>query len=182
ARLKKVMADRRASLDDQRDVRPACLKLVKEVFEQGASLPIVPFPEDAASIQDTPRLALVLTDPAAEWDRNGKIRQQIAEWTLRRGSSARLYPASLIWCLRKSGRDLADRVETWLAWQRVQRDLAEGVLGHDRSRRATRGADPSEGSRQCRQGRRLGRLPLHRVHRQRGAGSPSRHRLGSRSQ
>ena len=66
-----------------------------------------------------------------EWDRNGKIREQIAEWTLRRGSSARLYPASLIWCLRKSGRDLADRVETWLAWQRVQRDLAEGVLGHD---------------------------------------------------
>jgi hypothetical protein len=130
-KLNKVMADRRASLDDQRDVRPACLKLVKEVFEQGASLPIVPFPEDAASIQDTPRLVLVIADPAVEWDRNGKIRQQIAEWTLRRGSSARLYPASLIWCLRKSGRDLADRVETWLAWQRVQRDLAEGVLGHD---------------------------------------------------
>jgi hypothetical protein len=125
------MADRRASLDDQRDVRPACLKLVKEVFEQGASLPIVPFPVDAASIQDTPRLVLVLADPAAEWDRNGKIRQQIAEWTLRRGNSARLYPASLIWCLRKAGRDLAERVETWLAWQRVQRDLGEGVLGHD---------------------------------------------------
>jgi hypothetical protein len=107
------------------------LKLVKEVFEQGANLPIVPFPEDATSIQDTPRLVLLLADPTTEWDRNGKIRQQIAEWTLRRGSSARLYPASLIWCLRKSGRDLADRVETWLAWQRVQRDLAEGVLGHD---------------------------------------------------
>jgi len=130
-KLNKVMADRRASLDDQRDVRPACLKLVKEVFEQGASLPVIPFPEDAASIQDTPRLVLVTADPATEWDRNGKIRQQIAEWTLRRGSSARLYPASLIWCLRKSGRDLADRIETWMAWQRVQRDLAEGVLGHD---------------------------------------------------
>lgn len=130
-KLNKVMADRRASLDDQRDVRPACLKLVKEGFEQGASLPVIPFPEDAASIQDTPRLVLVTADPATEWDRNGKIRQQIAEWTLRRGGSARLYPASLIWCLRKSGRDLADRVETWMAWQRVQRDLAEGVLGHD---------------------------------------------------
>jgi hypothetical protein len=82
------------------------LKLVKEVFEQGANLPIVPFPEDATSIQDTPRLVLLLADTTAEWDRNGKIRQQIAEWTLRRGSSARLYPASLIWCLRKSGRDL----------------------------------------------------------------------------
>jgi hypothetical protein len=103
----------------------------KDVFEQGASLPVVSFPEDATSIQDTPRLALVLADPAIGWDSNGKIRQQIAEWTLRRGSSARLYPASLIWCLRKSGCDLADRVETWLAWQRVQRDLAEGVLGHD---------------------------------------------------
>jgi hypothetical protein len=130
-KLNKVMADRRASLDDLRDVRPACIRLVKEVFEQGAGLPIVPFPEDATSIQDTPRLVLVLADPATEWDRNGKIREQIAEWTLRRGSSARLYPASLIWCLRKAGRDLDDRVETWLAWQRVQRDLVEGVLGHD---------------------------------------------------
>jgi hypothetical protein len=62
-KLNKVMADRRASLDDQRDVRPACLKLVKDVFEQGASLPVVPFPEDATSIQDTPRLVLVLADP-----------------------------------------------------------------------------------------------------------------------
>jgi len=130
-KLNKVMADRRASLDDQRDVRPACLKLVKDVFEQGATLPVIPFPEDAASIQDTPRLVLITADPATEWDRNGKVRQQIAEWTLRRGASARLYPASLIWCVRKSGRDLSDRVESWLAWQRVQRDLIEGVLGQD---------------------------------------------------
>jgi hypothetical protein len=129
-KLNKVMADRRASLDDQRDVRPACLKLVKDVFEQGATLPVIPFPEDAASIQDTPRLVLVTADPATDWDRSG-VRQQIAEWTLRRGASARLYSASLIWCIRKSGRDLADRVESWLAWQRVQRDLVEGVLGQD---------------------------------------------------
>jgi hypothetical protein len=37
----------------------------------------------------------------------------------------------LIWCVRKSGRDLADRVGSWLAWQRVHRDLIEGVLGQD---------------------------------------------------
>jgi hypothetical protein len=42
----KVMADRRASLDEQRDVRLACFKLVKEVFEQGATLPVIPFPEE----------------------------------------------------------------------------------------------------------------------------------------
>ena len=130
-KLNKVMSDRRASLDEQRDVRPACLKLVKEVFEQGAALPVVPFPEDAASIQDTPRLVLVIAEPATEWGLNGNVRQRIADWTLRRGNTARLYPASLIWCVRKPGRDLTERVETWLAWQRVQRDLAEGVLGHD---------------------------------------------------
>jgi hypothetical protein len=130
-KLNKVMADRRVSLDYQRDVRPACLKLVREVFEQGAALSVIPFPEDAASSQDTPRLVLVIADPATEWDRNGKLRQQIAEWTLRRSASPRLYPASLIWCVRKSGRDLADRVGSWLAWQRVQRDLIEGVIGQD---------------------------------------------------
>lgn len=130
-KLNKVMADRRASLDDQRDIRPACLRLVREVFEQGAALPVIPFPEDAASIQDTPRLVLVIADPATEWDQNGQVREKIVEWTLRRGASSRLYPASLIWCIRKSGRDLVDRVESWLAWQRVQRDLMEGVLGQD---------------------------------------------------
>jgi hypothetical protein len=130
-KLNKVMSDRRASLDEQRDVKPACLRLVKEVFEQGAVLPVITFPEDAASIQDTPRLLLVIAEPATEWGLDGNVRKRIAEWTLRRGNSARLYPASLIWCVRKPGRDLVERVETWLAWQRVQRDLAEGVLGHD---------------------------------------------------
>jgi hypothetical protein len=46
-----------------------------------------------------------------------------------RGKSPRLYPASLIWCLRKPGRELRDRVEEWLAWQRVHREITDGTLG-----------------------------------------------------
>jgi hypothetical protein len=46
-----------------------------------------------------------------------------------RGKSPRLYPASLIWCVRKHGRELRDTVEEWLAWQRVHREIIDGTLG-----------------------------------------------------
>jgi hypothetical protein len=36
-----------------------------------------------------------------------------------------------VWCIRKPGRDLRDKVEMLLAWRRVQRDVREGVLGAD---------------------------------------------------
>src|SRR6185295_9494803 len=91
----------------------------------------IPFPEDGAAIQDTPRLAIIVADPTAEWDPVGAIAKRIEEWTLRRGSSDRLYPASLIWCLRKPGRELTTRVEVWLAWKRVAEELRQGLLGDE---------------------------------------------------
>ena len=50
----------------------------------------------------------------------------------------RLYPGALVWCLKKPGRSLRDKVELVLAWSRVARDVAEGTLGHefDKSDRA----------------------------------------------
>ena len=130
ATLKKVVSDRPgAALDEETEIRPAIRKLVENEFARGASLPIVPFPEDGASIQDTPRLMLVLIDPEVEWKHGGRIARQVAQWTKHRGASPRLYPASLVWCAKKPGRELRDRVELWLAWQRVSREVAEGVLG-----------------------------------------------------
>ena len=129
ATLKKVVSDRRAALDEETEVRPAIRKLVEEEFKRGASLPIVPFPEDGASIPDTPRLVLVIVDPEVEWQSDGPSAGRIARWTRERGTSPRLYPASLVWCARKPGRELRDRVELWLAWERVSREVAEGVLG-----------------------------------------------------
>ncbi|MDF0650110.1 MAG: DUF499 domain-containing protein [Nitrospira sp.] len=136
--LKKVVSDKRASLDDD-EVRKAGLMVVRKEFERGATLPLVPFPEDGSAIQDTPRLTLVVLDPESEWHGDGTLRSTVAEWTKQRGKSPRLYPGSLIWCVRKPGRDLKDKLELWLAWKRVEKDLADGTLAGEFER-----ADRSE--------------------------------------
>jgi len=58
----------------------------------------------------------------------------IADWTKKRGTSDRLYPGALVWCVRKPGRDLRDKVELLLAWRHVQRDVRAGLLGADYDR------------------------------------------------
>src|SRR5574341_478465 len=136
--MKKVVSDRRASLDDETEVKPAMRKLVEEEFRRGASIPVMPFPRDGAEIPDTPRLTLVVGEPGAEWSGAGSLRAQIAEWTRQRGKSPRLYPGALVWCLKKPGRDLREKIEVSLAWKRVAREVADGTLGgeFDKSDRA----------------------------------------------
>lgn len=134
AKIDKAVHDRRASLDEEQDVKPALRNLVKEEFKRGASIPVEPFPADGSAVPDSPRLALVVLDPASEWDGGDTIRNQIAEWTKKRGKTDRLYPGALVWCVRKPGRDLREKVEMLLAWRRVQRDVREGVLGADYER------------------------------------------------
>ncbi len=131
ATLKKVVSDRRAALDESAEIRPAIRKLVEQEFSRGANLPICVFPEDSASIQDTPRLSLVVVDPDMEWQAGGRIAESIARWTREREASPRLFPASLVWCARKPGRELRDYVELWLAWRRVEIEMAQGLLGPD---------------------------------------------------
>lgn len=135
--LKKVVSDRRASLDEVGEIQPAMQAVVKNEFERGRNIPWVPFPADGSEVQDTPKLTVVLMDPRTEWDGNGGLRKRIAEWTKQRGSSPRLYPGSLVWCLKKPGRELHDKVEMWLAWQRVKKEIDDGTLGgeFDRSDR-----------------------------------------------
>lgn len=129
--MKKVVNDRRASLDEESEIKPATRELVHNEFKRGASAPIVPFPEDGSAVQDTPKLTLVVMDPGHEWTGQNGLRQQIAEWTKVRGKSPRLYPGSIVWCLKKAGRDLRDSVEMWLAWKRVAQEIADGTLGGD---------------------------------------------------
>lgn len=131
ATLKKVVSDRRASLDQESEVRPSMKEIAREEFKRGAAIPMSFYPDDGAEIQDSPKLMIALMSPDLEWAGKGSLRERIAEWTGRRGKSPRLYPGSLVWCFKKPGRDLHDRVETWLAWKRVARDLAEGTLGSD---------------------------------------------------
>ncbi|PIV20448.1 MAG: AAA family ATPase [Deltaproteobacteria bacterium CG_4_8_14_3_um_filter_45_9] len=131
ATIRKAVNDRRASLDEDAEIKPTMWSLVKKEFERGASVILVPFPKDGSTIQDSPKLTLVLMDPEMEWSGEGNVRQQIAEWTKQHGKSPRLYPGSLIWCLKKPGRDLRDKVELWLAWKRVFSEVTEGTLGAD---------------------------------------------------
>jgi uncharacterized protein DUF499 len=136
--MKKVVSDRRASLDEETEVRPALRKLVEDEFRRGASIPVVAFPGDGAEIPDTPRLTLVVADPEVEWSEGGSLSAQLAEWTRQRGKSPRLYPGALVWCLKKPGRDLRDKVELALAWKRVAHEVADGTLAgeFDKSDRA----------------------------------------------
>jgi hypothetical protein len=127
--MKKVVSDRRASLDEETEVKPAVRKLVEEEIRRGASIPVIAFPGDGAEIPDTPRLTLVVADPESEWSGAGAMRDELSEWTKNRGKSPRLYPGALVWCLKKPGRDLRNKVELALAWRRVAREVAEGTLG-----------------------------------------------------
>ncbi|MDD3580510.1 MAG: DUF499 domain-containing protein [Desulfobacca sp.] len=129
--IKKVVNDRRASLDEESEIKPAMWSLIKKEFERGASIPLVLFPSDGTAVQDMPKLTLVIVDPESDWTGEGARRQEIAEWTKQRGKSPRLYPGSLVWCLKKPGRDLRAKVELWLAWKRVAKEIAEGTLGGD---------------------------------------------------
>ena len=128
ATLKKVVSDRRASLDEETEIKPGIRRLVADEFTRGATLPVVAFPDDGTAIQDSPRLTLVIGDPEMEWS-DGSAVERVSRWTRERGTSPRLYPGSLVWCVKKPGRELRQRVELWLAWRRVEREVAEGVLG-----------------------------------------------------
>ena len=131
ATMKKVVNDRRASLDEETEIKPAMRLLVQKEFDRGAGLPIVPFPADGASVQDTPKLTLVVVEPESEWSGAGPLQLKISEWNRQRGKSPRLYPGSLVWCVKKPGGDLREKVELWLAWKRVAKEIAEGTLGSD---------------------------------------------------
>lgn len=132
--LKKVVSDRRASLDEEGEIQPAMQAVVKSEFDRGRNIPWVPFPAEGGEVQDTPKLTLVLMDPRTEWSGNGGLRLRIAEWTKQRGSSPRLYPSALVWCLKKPGRELHDKVELWFAWQRVKKEIDDGTLGGELGR------------------------------------------------
>ena len=134
ATLRKVVSDRQASLDEEAEVKPAIRKLVEGAFKQGATLPVVLFPDDSTAVQDSPRLALIVLDPELEWKRDGQVTERISRWTKERGQSPRFYPGSLAWCARKPGRELRDKVALWLAWQRVAHEVREGVLGTELDR------------------------------------------------
>ena len=129
ATLRKAVADLRASLDEEHEVKPAIRKLVEQEFSKGAGIQKVYFPQDSTAVPDDPRMTLVVINPDEEWREDNHLPSRISQWTRERGRSPRLYPAALVWCSRKPGRDLRDKVELWLAWQKVRGEIDAGTMG-----------------------------------------------------
>jgi hypothetical protein len=134
AKVEKAVSDRRASLDQETEVKPTMRALAQKEFGRGATPPPICFPVDDTAVGDLPRLTLVVLDPGLEWTGEGSLRQRLAEWTKKRGNANRLYPGALVWCVRRPGRDLRDKVELLLAWKRVHREVTEGLLGAEYDR------------------------------------------------
>ncbi len=131
ATIRKAVADKKASLDEETDIKPVMLDMIKKEFNKGKKVQLSFFPENGEAIPDSPRLILAIMDPSFEWTKSKDLRQTLIDWTFKRGSSTRLYPAALVWCFKKPGKELRDKVENWLAWQRVQYDIRQGILGPD---------------------------------------------------
>lgn len=133
--MKKVVNDRRASLDEETELRPGIRKLVEVAFRAGASLPVEILTGDAADIPDRPKLTLVVVDPEIARTGTEVQRTWLADAMRQRGKSPRLYPGALVWCIKKPGRDLREKVELWLAWKRVAREVTDGTLGGEFSKK-----------------------------------------------
>ena len=129
ATLRKVASDRRAALDEDNDIKPAMRELIREEFNKGNEIAVTTFPEESAAVSDSRKLTTVVMDPTTEWDDTGHTRQRVSQWTRERGNTARLNPGALVWSIKKPGRELRDSVAELLAWQRVSRDIDEGLLG-----------------------------------------------------
>lgn len=127
--LKKVVNDRRASLDYETETKKQTRKIIEEEFKKGQAIPTEFFRGN--DVSNSPKLTLEVVDPAIEWDESLRLREQFSDWTKSNGKTDRLFPGALIWCLKKPGRELRDKVEAWLAWRRVQKEVEDGTLGAD---------------------------------------------------
>ena len=56
AKIDKAVHDRRASLDEEDEIKPTIRTLVKDEIKRGASIPVEPFPADSSTVPDSPRL------------------------------------------------------------------------------------------------------------------------------
>jgi hypothetical protein len=125
--LKKVVNDRRASLDEE-EIGQERKRTIQREFEKGKNLPVLRFPEDGSAVPESTRLSVIVLDPDYAWSDNGDLPSKILDWTRNRGKSPRLYPGALIWCVRRPGRELRLRIETLLAWRKVHREFLDGTL------------------------------------------------------
>ena len=128
AKIDKAVHDRKASLDEDSEIRPTWHHGPRGIRTRrqhpGRTVPDRQLVRRGFSPSESGP-----DGPGVRMGRRGcraGSNCRLDEETRQAGSTV---PGALVWCLRKPGRDLREKVELLLAWRRVQRDVREGILG-----------------------------------------------------
>lgn len=136
--LNKLLADRRASVATSK-VDERIRQEVQKVFNAGAGVDKVFFPEKSGQIPDRPMLTLAVLPPERAAAEKGTATFVDAA-TREHGSSARTFKSALLWAVAETPDALRDEARKVLAWEDIadeqvdlrlddaqQRHLAENV-------------------------------------------------------
>lgn len=114
--LNKLLADRRASIDEDR-VRERVRQEIEAAMKEGATEFVrVMFPEESSEIQDRPRLTLAVLAPEHAID-EPQLKARLRSMTVEYGTSGRTYKSAVIWCVPDSPAALNDVARRLLAWE-----------------------------------------------------------------
>jgi hypothetical protein len=121
--LNKLLADRRATIDEKR-IQNGVEEQITKVFSAGAGVERIFFPENSGQIPDIATITLVVLHPKHSWVTNSRAETQqlIDIMTKEHGASARTFKSALIWALADSSNVLNEEARKVLAWGAIQNE------------------------------------------------------------
>jgi len=131
--LNKLLADRRASIDEARAAERV-REEVQSVFREGPDVARVFFPEQSSQVPDRPVLSLVVLGPDGAAQGEAATSVWLRQMTMEYGSSGRTFKSALVWCVPEAGSALNDEARKLLAWEDIS--LEQNTLRLDDTDRA----------------------------------------------
>jgi hypothetical protein len=121
--LNKLLADRRATIDEKR-IQNEVEEQITKVFSAGAGVERIFFPENSGQIPDMATITLAVLHPKHSWVTNSRAETQqlIDSMTKEHGASARTFKSALIWALADSSNVLNEEARKVLAWEAIQNE------------------------------------------------------------
>jgi len=125
--LNKLLADRRASISEQK-IKELLEEEIKKVYSSGPRIERVFFPEKSGQIPDLPSITLVVLQPEHGWEENNRAStlKLIDTMTKEYGASARTFKSALLWAVADGPSMLYEEARKLLAWE-VLSDESESL-------------------------------------------------------
>jgi hypothetical protein len=119
--LNKLLADRRATIDEKR-IQDEVEEQITKVFSAGAGVERIFFPENSGQIPDIAAITLTVLHPKHSWIANNRSETQqiIDKMTKEHGASARTFKSALVWAVVDNPSVLNDEARKVLAWEAIQ--------------------------------------------------------------